>query len=943
LTARTLENNASVGGVTTAGAGNKQGPGGGEFYYQDNLPGDTTPSEHDYLAEGGVVQIPGYPDVAVITYNPIRFPELLNRGGIRTFNNTTGMMDTGYQIYNSDAQPGLTTFAKANGVGDLIALTNPAPIEIGNRVWLDANHDGIQDANEPGIAGVTVHLYAPDGTLLATAITDQNGDYYFSNGPGTSTSNAVYNIAGLVPNTTGYTVRLDNPADYTIGPLSGLVPTVPLAGTDRAVDSDGMPVSATDVSAPVNVGGPGQNNHTFDFGFFRIALPAIVTGTGPVRVVGSGLPVTDRALLSNGDNPTGTITFYLFAPGVTPLPDFSNNVYTDVVTVTGNGLYDNATMGNNPGGYAPTAVGTYQWIAVYSGDTNNESVTAAFGTEPDTVSHAGPAIDTTAGPTVVVGSGVPLTDTAALSGGFSPTGTITFALTDPGGTVVYTNVVPVNGNGEYTTAMGNNPGGFVPTAAGGYQWVATYSGDPSNEPVAAEFGNEPQVVGPVSPGIVTTPGPTVVVGSGVPLTDTALLSGGFSPTGTITFVLFAPGVTPLPDFSNNVYTDVVTVTGNGLYDNATMGNNPGGFVPTAPGTYQWVATYSSDRNNNLATTALGDEPNTTIPPQADMAVVKAVNDPTPYVGDTITYTITLSDNGPDTATNVVVTERLPAGESFVSARPSQGTYDPSTGLWSAGTVRVGSPETLVILARVVSPGSQADTATITHADQFDPVSTNNAFAVTVFATIFTSASFPSPTPTPCPTVGRIGRIGIHQQRTLLVVPFHGVVDPTAAGQADHYAVITGRGRTVPIVSASYDPATNTVTLRPKLRLNVHYRYHLEVTLPCPNGMTDHVVRVPFGTKSSLIGYHNHRGVFVPVHIGPQVLAGPYRAFPPRAALQAEHSRVGRAHSATTASMPAPHARASTARSERVGATAAGGAHARRGAAALDARGPGKGT
>ena len=56
------------------------------------------------------------------------------------------------------------------------------------------------------------------------------------------------------------------------------------------------------------------------------------------------------------------------------------------------------------------------------------------------------------------------------------------------------------------------------------------------------------------------------------------------------------------------------------------------------------------------------------------------------MGDTITYTVTLSNNGPNTATGVQVTDLLPAGLSFVSATPSQGTYDPGTGLWTVGTV-----------------------------------------------------------------------------------------------------------------------------------------------------------------------------------------------------------------------------------------------------------------
>ncbi|MFU8896692.1 MAG: SdrD B-like domain-containing protein, partial [Gammaproteobacteria bacterium] len=51
---------------------------------------------------------------------------------------------------------------------------------IGDFVWADFDGDGLQDPGEPGIAGVTVYLYAADGvTLLATTTTDGLGNYRF--------------------------------------------------------------------------------------------------------------------------------------------------------------------------------------------------------------------------------------------------------------------------------------------------------------------------------------------------------------------------------------------------------------------------------------------------------------------------------------------------------------------------------------------------------------------------------------------------------------------------------------------------------------------------------------------------------------------------------------------------------------------------------------------
>ena len=106
--------------------------------------------------------------------------------------------------------------------------------------------------------------------------------------------------------------------------------------------------------------------------------------------------------------------------------------------------------------------------------------------------------------------------------------------------------------------------------------------------------NESETVSPASPAINTVAGGTVIIGSGTKLTDTAVSPAAINPTGTITFTLNNPSNTV-------VYTDMVTVSGNGSYNTST-GTNPGGYLPTATGTYLWSAIYSGDTNNNGATT-----------------------------------------------------------------------------------------------------------------------------------------------------------------------------------------------------------------------------------------------------------------------------------------------------------------------------------------------------
>ena len=196
-----------------------------------------------------------------------------------------------------------------------------------------------------------------------------------------------------------------------------------------------------------------------------------------------------------------------------------------------------------------------------------------------------------------------MTDSATLTGGFSPTGTITFDLFAPGVVLpIDTESVNVTGNGTYTT-----PNGYtLPTSgpvAGTYQWVATYSGDDNNIGVASASGDEPVVVVPATLLISTFPDPSDGTLSDAPLpnlTDTATLTGGFNETGTITFELFGPGGL------GNIYTDTQPVTGDGTYTTTFTPPTPDPGTPIT-GTYGWVVSYSGDDNNNPVASLIGNE------------------------------------------------------------------------------------------------------------------------------------------------------------------------------------------------------------------------------------------------------------------------------------------------------------------------------------------------
>ena len=89
---------------------------------------------------------------------------------------------------------------------------------------------------------------------------------------------------------------------------------------------------------------------------------------------------------------------------------------------------------------------------------------------------------------------------------------------------------------------------------------------------------------------------------------------------------------------------------------------------------------------------------------ADIAVSKEVDKPTAFEGDQVTFTVTVVNAGPATATGVTVSDPLPAGLDFMTATPSHGSYSAATGTWDVGTLTSGESATLTIVA-TVGPGT----------------------------------------------------------------------------------------------------------------------------------------------------------------------------------------------------------------------------------------------
>ncbi|WP_162846870.1 SdrD B-like domain-containing protein, partial [Marinicella litoralis] len=246
------------------------GPGGGEYYDNEFF------SNHKETSIGGLSHIPGTNEVVSTVMDPFAF----RSGGVRIFNNFNGGLIDGFEVYEIDA---VGTFGKAVGLGDVELMCGPPPMEIGNRVWCDngsgvsANDgNGIQDPGEAGVSGVNLTLTC--GTESADVLTDGSGHYLFTDPVWSASGNS---LSSVIPRDSSCTVSIDMtvPAnDTAVMSACGLITPTQLNATsallnDEIRDSNGSTTMPSMIVAMVNTtgvnttGGPGENDHTIDFGF----------------------------------------------------------------------------------------------------------------------------------------------------------------------------------------------------------------------------------------------------------------------------------------------------------------------------------------------------------------------------------------------------------------------------------------------------------------------------------------------------------------------------------------------------------------------------------------------------------------------------------------------------------------------------------------------------
>ena len=444
-----------------------------------------------------------------------------------------------------------------------------------------------------------------------------------------------------------------------------------------------------------------------------LPIPAVFTTQASFGQITLGQSVTDTATLSGTNGAvTGTVKFFVCGPSVSN-PDCTagGTQVGTAVTITAGQAVSDAFKPTLSGHYCFRGEYTPGAFSAYSPSNHTDTTLECFTVNEQT------ALNTNAGGPYVLGvdGTVALSDIAHLSGGTSnATGTITFKLYSEA------NCQTQVGSNVTATVTGANGKDYISppitvSAAGTYHWIASYNGDANNAGTTTDCGapNENPVVNPRPTSLTTNAGGPYVLGADgtVALSDVAHLSGGTSSAGgTITFMLFSDSAC-----LNQVGSDVSTTVSGA--DGKDYASPP--ITVHAAGTYYWVATYGGDSKNVASSTTCGDENETPLVIRPHISVSKSPDAQTILIGQTANFTITVTNDGDSTLTDVHVTDALAPGCARTKADiPALASMAPgATVTYTCSLANVTASFTNVAVATGTPPVgpdvSASDTAAVT--------------------------------------------------------------------------------------------------------------------------------------------------------------------------------------------------------------------------------------
>ncbi|MCL4202707.1 MAG: DUF11 domain-containing protein [Pirellulaceae bacterium] len=640
---------------------------------------------------------------------------------------------------NSDANPVTGVTPQVTLVSGQTNLNVDAglyqPASLGDFVWIDSNGNGIQNAGEPGLNGLTVNLLNAGGSVIGTTVTANNG----GGSPG------YYQFTGLAPGT--YSVQFVLPGGYAFTPQNadGL-------GVNGPVNSDANPV--TGVTPQVTLVS-GQTNLNVDAGLYQPAsLGDFVwidqNGNGIQNAGEPGLNGVTVNLLNAGGSVIGT-------------------------TVTAN------NGGGSPGYYQFTglAPGTYSvQFVLPSGYAFTPQNADGLGVNGPVNSDANPVTGVTPQVTLVSGQ----TNLNVDAGLYQPASLGDFVWIDlngngiqnagePGLNGVTVNLLNAGGSVIGTTVTANNGGGspgyyqFTGLAPGTYSVQFVLPGGYAFTPQNADgLGVNGPVNSDANPATGVTPQVTLVSGQ----TNLNVDAGLYQPASLGDFVWIdqnGNGIQNAGEPGRNGVTVNLLNAGGGVIGTTVTANNGSGnpgyyqFTGLAPGTYSVQFVLPNDFEfspqnadglgvngpvNSDANPVTGATPSVTLVsgtnnPNLDAGLLQGTDlgitkiDCVTSVGagyDTIyEYEITVTNHGPSLAENVIVTDTWPDFLTRISLVYSVGTVNELPGgdfEWLIGDLDVGESVELRF-EYVVDAGASGEitnTATVV-SDTLDSNQLNN--------------------------------------------------------------------------------------------------------------------------------------------------------------------------------------------------------------------------
>ena len=469
-------------------------------------------------------------------------------------------------------------------------------------------------------------------------------------------------------------------------------------------------------------------------GSSSVATKILDSGGGPVTG-NLGETVYDTATVTATPvTPTGTVT-YNFYNTATPVYGTTSPTSTETVTLTSTGTVPNSAI------TAALGVGSYSYIAVYSGDSNYKSSIGSA--EPLSINQGSSSVATkildSGGGPVTGNLGETVYDTATVTATpVTPTGTLTYNFYNTA-TPVYGTTSPTSTETVTLTSAGAVPNSALTAAlsAGNYSYIAVYSGDTnykssigSAEPLSINQGSAS-----VSTRIFDSSGGAVTGNLGETVYDTATVTATpITPTGTVTYNFYNTA-TPVYGTTSPTSTETVTLTSAGTVPNSAI------TAALGVGSYSYIAVYSGDPNyksdiGSAEPLSINQGSSSVATKILDSSGGPVTGDPGETVYDTATVTAT-----PVTPTGTVTYN------FYNTATPVYGTTSPTSTetvtLTSAGTVPNSA------LTAALSAGSYSyiavysgDTNYKSDIGSAEPLSINQSAASSVSTTILDSSGGP---------------------------------------------------------------------------------------------------------------------------------------------------------------------------------------------------------